>query len=257
MKSLQQNNRLAFGCSTVVLFLLLVPCGAYAQFGGIFSAILGTINGPIGGALNGINQVRTQILRAEQQVVWPLSLIAQAQNYIATIKVSYRGWMNNVYAIRVNSAILPASRTLESAFLSAQSTQIGNFSQIYTTAYGPQPVVGAAPQMNLQLMDIEDATAKDATEQSMAADQATQAMLQTAQKIEDQAQSTAPGTADMVTAEARTAELASIAVQHKLLAYQLREAAIQLGHRGTVLKQSTTNMQNLNQQILNHLGGGR
>ena len=79
------------------------------------------------------------------------------------------------------------------------------------------PTSGAAPQLNLQMMDIEDATAKDATEQSMAADQATQKMLQTAQRIEDEAQTTAPGTADMVAAEARTAELASIAMQHKLL----------------------------------------
>jgi hypothetical protein len=61
----------------------------------------------------------------------------------------------------------------------------------------------------------------------------------------------------MVAAEARTAELASIAMQHKLLAYQLREAAIQLGHRGSILKQSTSNTQNLNQQILNHLGGSQ
>ena len=36
-------------------------------------------------------------------------------------------------------------------------------------------------------------------------------------QIEDQAQTTAPGTADMVAAEARTAELASLAMQHKLI----------------------------------------
>lgn len=107
------------------------------------------------------------------------------------------------------------------------------------------------------MMDMEDATAKDATEQAIAADQATQAMLQTAQKIEDQAETTAPGTADMIAAEARTAELASIAMQQKLLAYQLREAAIELAHRDAVLKQSTISMQNLNQQLLNHIGGGQ
>jgi hypothetical protein len=257
MKSPEQHNRAAFRCSAVLLLVLFVPCGAYAQFGGIFSAILGTITGPIGGALTGINQVRTQIFMTEQQVLWPMAFILQARNYVATIKASYRGWMNNVYAIRVNSAILPTSRTLESAFLSGQTLRIGELSHTYTTVYGVQPPTGAAPQLNLQLMDIEDATAKDATTQSIAADQATQAMLQTAQKIEDEAQTTAPGTADMVAAEARTAELASIAMQHKLLAYELREAAIQLGHRGSVLKQSTTNMQNLNQQILNHLGGGQ
>jgi hypothetical protein len=253
----ERAKRLAFAGCSVLFITLLAGSGAYAQFGGIFSAIISTITGPIGGALTEINQIRSQLLRTEQQLLWPVALITQTRNYIATIKASYRGWMNSVYSIPVNSAILPTSRSLESAFLSAQSGQIGNYSQIYRAAYGVQPAVGAAPQLNLQMMDIEDATARDATAQSMAADQATVTMLQTAQRIEDQAQTTAPGTADILAASARTAELASIAMQHKLLAYQLREAAIQLGHRGAVLKRSTTDMQNLNQQILNHLGGGQ
>jgi hypothetical protein len=252
-----RSERIAFTCSAVLLLALLVPTGAYAQFGGLFSAILGTITGPIGGALTDINRVRSEVLQTEQQALWPVALIAETQNYIATIRASYRGWMNSVFAIRVNSAILPASRSFESEFLSAQSGQIPAIGQSYTTEYGAQPAMAAAPQLNLQMMDIEDATAKDATEQSMAADQATQTMLQTAQKIEDQAETTAPGTADMVAAEARTAELASIAMQQKLLAYQLREAAIELSHRDAVLKQSTTSMQNLNQQLLNHIGGGQ
>jgi hypothetical protein len=252
-----RSERIAFTCSAVLLLTLLAPTGAYAQFGGLFSAILGTITGPIGGALTDINRVRSEVLQTEQQALWPVALIAETRNYIATIKASYRGWMNSVFAIRVNSAILPASRSFESEFLSAQSGQISNISQSYATEYGAQPAMGAAPQLNLQMMDIEDATAKDATEQSMAADQATQTMLQTAQKIEDQAETTAPGTADMVAAEARTAELASIAMQQRLLAYQLREAAFELAHRDAVLKESTTNMQNLNQQLLNRIGGGQ
>ena len=250
-------ERIAFTCSAFLLLALLVPTGAYAQFGGLFSAILGTITGPIGGALTDINRVRSEVLQTEQQALWPVALIEETRNYIATIKASYRGWMNSVFDIRVNSAILPASRSFESEFLSAQSGQIPAIGQSYTTEYGAQPAAGAAPQLNLQMMDMEDATARDATEQSMAADQATQTMLQTAQKIEDQAEITAPGTADMVAAEARTAELASIAMQQKLLAYQLREAAIELAHRDAVLKQSTTNMQNLNQQLLNRIGGGQ
>ncbi len=252
-----RSERIAFTCSAILLLALLVPTDAYAQFGGLFSAILGTITGPIGGALSDINQVQSEVLQTEQQALWPMTLIAETRNYIATIKASYRGWMNSVFDIRVSSAILPASRSLESEFLSAQSGQIPAIGQSYTTEYGAQPAAGAAPQLNLQMMDMEDATAKDATEQAIAADQATQAMLQTAQKIEDQAETTAPGTADMIAAEARTAELASIAMQQKLLAYQLREAAIELAHRDAVLKQSTISMQNLNQQLLNHIGGGQ
>ncbi|MGH9607977.1 MAG: hypothetical protein ACRD3N_20000 [Terracidiphilus sp.] len=257
MKRLQRSERIAFTSSVVLLMVLLVPTGAYAQFGGLFSAILGTITGPIGGALTDINQVRGEILQTEQQILFPVALIEETKNYIATIKASYRGWMNSVFSIRINSAVLPASQSFESEFLSAQTGQIPGFTQSYRTEYGAQPAMRAAPQLNLQMMDIEDATAKDATEQSMAADQATATMLQTAQKIEDQAEAAAPGTADMVAAEARTAELASIAMQQKLLAYQLREAAIELAQRNAVLKQSAANMQNLNQQLLNNLGGGQ
>ena len=257
MKWTRRSERVAFTCSAALLLSLLIPTGAYAQFGGLFSAILGTITGPIGGALTEINTIRTEVLETEREVLFPVALIEETKNYIATIKASYRGWMNSVFSIRVNSAALPASQSMETEFLSAQTGQIPGFTQSYRTEYGAQPAMGAAPQLNLQMMDIEDATAKDATEQSMAADRATQTMLQTAQKIEDQAEATAPGTADMVAAEARTAELASIAMQQKLLAYQLREAAIELAQRNAVLKQSAANMQNLNQQLLNNLGGGQ
>ena len=253
----KRAKRMAFGGCCAFLLALLGGSSAFAQFGGIFSIIVSTITGPIGGALSEINQIRGEVYQTEQQVVWPMMLITQARNYITAIKASYRGWMNGVYSIRVNSAILPTSQSLEAVFLSAQAGQIKNYREVYSTAYGIQPAIGAAPPLNLQMMDINDATAKDATAQSIAADQATGTMLKTAQRIEDEAQTTAPGTADILAASARTAELASLAMQHRLLAYQLREAAIQLGHRGAVLKQSTTNTQNLNQQILKHLGGGQ
>lgn len=87
-----------FTTGVLLALLLLYPTGAYAQFGSIFSSILGTITGPIGTALTDINQVRTQILQTEQQVLWPLSLITQAQNFVSTIKASYRGWMNRMHS---------------------------------------------------------------------------------------------------------------------------------------------------------------
>ena len=108
---------MSLGASMLVMALLLFPTGAYAQFGGIFSAILSTITGPIGGALTDINQIHSSILKTEQQVLWPVTLIAQAQNYISTIKGSYRGWMNQVYTLPVNSANLQMPKSLESTFL--------------------------------------------------------------------------------------------------------------------------------------------
>src|SRR6185437_10299617 len=134
MKKLR-SERIAFTCSAFLLLALLVPTGAYAQFGGLFSAILGTITGPVGGALSDINRVRSEVLQTEQQALWPAALIEETRNYIAAIKASYRGWMNSVFAIRVNSAILPASRSFESEFLSAQSGQIPDINQSYATEY--------------------------------------------------------------------------------------------------------------------------
>ena len=99
-----RSERIAVTCSTIVLLALLIPTGAYAQFGGLFSAILGTITGPIGGALTDINRVRSEVLQTEEQALWPVALIAETRNYIATIRASYRGWMNGVFAIQVNHA---------------------------------------------------------------------------------------------------------------------------------------------------------
>lgn len=52
-----RSERIVFMGSAVLLLALLVPTGAYAQFGGFFSA--GTITGPNGGALTDINRVRS------------------------------------------------------------------------------------------------------------------------------------------------------------------------------------------------------
>ena len=85
-----RSERIAFSCSAILLLALFVPTGAYAQFGGLFSAILETITGPIGGALNDINRIRSEVFQTEQQALWPVALIAETRNYIATIRASYR-----------------------------------------------------------------------------------------------------------------------------------------------------------------------
>ena len=82
-------------------------------------------------------------------------------------------------------------------------------------------------------MDMEDATAKDVTAESMAADSGTATMLQTASESRTRRRRQRPGR-PMVAAQARIAQLASMAMQHKLLAYQLRETAMELAHRGTI-----------------------
>jgi hypothetical protein len=95
----------------------------------------------------------------------------------------------------------------------------------------------------------------DSLKTAMVSDQNTQGMLTLADSLEQQAMNSAPGTAAMVTAQARVADLETQAEIAKMLAAQLRGEATKLAHQNAVLKQSsvsTQNLQNQIQQVLAH-----
>jgi len=80
-------------------------------------------------------------------------------------------------------------------------------------------------------------------------------MLSLADSLEQQAMTAAPGSASMVTAQARVADLETQAQLAKMLAAQLRQEATKLAHKNALLKQSATatrNLQNQIQQVLAH-----
>jgi len=84
---------------------------------------------------------------------------------------------------------------------------------------------------------------------AMVSDQNTQGMLTLADSLEQQAMSAAPGSAPMVTAQARVADLETQAQLAKMLAAQLREEAAKLAHQNAVLKQGSVATQSLQNQI--------
>jgi hypothetical protein len=104
-------------------------------------------------------------------------------------------------------------------------------------------------------MDMDDAMAMDSLKTAMVSDQNTRGMLTLADSIEQQAMTAAPGSAPMVTAQARVADLETQAQLAKMLAAQLRQEATKLAHQNAVLKQSsvaTENLRNQIQQVLAH-----
>ena len=215
----------------------------------IFQAIDSTISGDIGGALSGLNSIQNTLMQDEQNVLYPVSLINQSHNYVTTIVGGYRGWMTSVFTMPVNSAQLPSSQNLESIFLSASSSQTGSLGSVYQTSFGTVPSATAAPLAHRQMADMQDALAQDALAQSMAADQASTGLLTVANQIENETATTAPGTADMLAATARAAELQSLASQHKLLASMLREEAAQLAERNGRQKLNVQQMQQMNTNL--------
>ena len=215
----------------------------------IFSAIDSTISGDIGDALSGLKSIQNTFMKTEQSVLFPVTLINQSHSYVNTIMGSYRGWMSSVFTLPVNSAQLSSGRSLEKIFLSGNSAQTSSLGSLYHTSFGTVPAATAAPQAHRQMADMQDALAQDALAQSMAADQASTGLLSVANQIENETAATAPGTADMLAATARAAELQSLASQHKLLASMLREEAASLAESNGRQKLSVQQLQQMNTNL--------
>ena len=89
----------------------------------------------------------------------------------------------------------------------------------------------------------------------MLSDQTTQGMLALADSIEEQSATAAPGSAPMLSAQAKVANLETQAYLAKMLAAELRQEAGKLAHQNALLKQSaasTRNLQKQFQQVLTH-----
>ena len=242
-----------------VITLCLIPSNTRAQGVADILLLLHTITsslqGPIGDALSEIQKVSAAVNSFRQRIIWPLVLINQTRSFITTTRSRYTGLMFQIDAIKNNSATLAVPKQLESLFRSAQGGTIAQIPPIYMQVYQPVAQAGIAQPLHRNLMDIDDAIAMDSLKTAMVSDQNTQGMLTLADSLEQQAMSAAPGSAPMITAQARVADLETQAQLAKMLAAQLREEATKLAHQNAVLKQSsvaTQNLQNQIQQVLAH-----
>lgn len=243
----------------VVIALCLIPSNTRAaEVGDILSllqTITSTLQGSIGGALSEMRNLSAAVNNFRQQIIWPLAVINQTRAFVSSTRAHYTGLMFQIQSIKNNSATLALPMQLESMFRGAQSGPIGQLPSIYTQVYQPVALAGIAQPVQRNLMDIDDAMAMDSLKTAMVSDQTTQGMLTLADSLEQQAMTAAPGSAPMITAEARVADLETQAQLAKMLAAQLRQEATKLAHQNTVLKQSATatrNLQNQIQQVLAH-----
>jgi hypothetical protein len=243
----------------LVVTLFLAPTAARATgMGDILSllqTITSTLQGSIGGTLSEMRNLSVAINKFRQQIIWPLAVINQARAFVSTTRAHYTGLMAQIHGLKNNSATLALPVQLESMFRGGQSGTMGHLPSIYTQVYQPVAQSGIAQPVQRNLMDIDDAMAMDSLKTAMVSDQTTQGMLTLADSLEQQAMSAAPGSAPMVTAQARVADLETQAQLAKMLATQLRQEATRLAHQNAVLKQSATatrNLQNQIQQVLAH-----
>jgi hypothetical protein len=259
-----RNLQHRFSCNrrwlfVAVITLCLIPLNTRAQGIGdlllLLHNITSVLQGPIGDALSEMRKVSTAVNNFRQQIIWPLALINQTRAFVSATRAHYTGLMSQIEGLKNNSATLALPMQLESMFRSAHSGSIAQLPSIYAQVYQPLALAGIAQPVQRNLMDIDDAMSMDSLKTAMVSDQTTEGMLTLADSLEQQAMSAAPGSASMVTAQARVADLETQAQLAKMLASQLRQEATKLAHQNALLKQrsrATQNLQNQIQQVLSH-----
>jgi hypothetical protein len=240
----------------LVILALLVPPPANAQLGFLtglisiissglsaVSGILATVNstlqnviGPllrsISGAMAAIQSITQGILDFQQNIVYPLAAINSARGLVGQVQGIYnsiRGIWNTV----VRSATLVNPQGLENVILSKDAGQIGAVATRFSAVYTPLPAATEVHPSTRDVIDSSDAASQAAMKRSADRELAAADQMMTALA------STAPGTAEMIGAQAGAWVVRSQAYTQQALAEMMRLRAVELAGQGAQLKEST------------------
>ncbi|MBN8728913.1 MAG: hypothetical protein J0L64_00100 [Acidobacteria bacterium] len=246
---------LAVSLALILAMAIVAPQPAHAQFslGGITGAfnlvnqvannILSFINNTMRPLLEGVQSAAqalqgflNQLRNLWEQVVWPLSEINRARNLASNLIATFRGLLNNLYAIGVNSAQLPNPSRLEAVM---RNRQVGDHPQLvseFQRTFGTLPAPSEVHPEERNLIDVDDALAISQLMTLKMGDASADNTLRAAEAIEEEATRMAPGSAAMSAAAAYIAAVQSQAHIQKMLAGQLRQEAARLAHDTMTLK---------------------
>jgi len=236
----------------LVMVLALVPQQANAGIGDIVSILTGiysTLRGGIGGPLNAIQSVNTNVRDLHQQVVWPVATLNQARGFVGQVTAQYRDPMWQIHTLSTNSATLSSPLQLESVVRSGQVGSVTQMQPLFRRLYQPVPDVSAAPAAERNMMDMDDAASLTALKTTVVSDQDGNQMLSLADQMEEQAAQAAPGSTPLLTAQAQIASLESQAFLQRMLAAELRQEATRLAHDNAARKRSAEAARNLRNQV--------
>lgn len=237
------RNTVAFVVAMGVVIMLL-PSKARSQLGldpccAIISVGLSTISNLLSSAvakpLGSIQQLEQQSASFEQQVVFPVTAINQARGLAGQFQGQF-AQMRQVIQSPVASATLPASQQLEQTLLSRNPNSLPAISSNYTSLYGAVMPATDAPQAVRDLVDMTDAEAQAAMKKAVEIDALADLELQAAERINQQLQTAAPGSAAILEAQTSAWLVRANAYTQSAMAELVRVRSIDLADRGAQLK---------------------
>jgi len=226
----QSHRILGLTLIGVLIITFIFPASAYAQFGilGGIQNLLNLINRSIHGILNGIASVTQAIQSLHDQIVWPVRLIRQAREALALLISQNRGALPEILNTPVRSATFPIPSDLEARIRNGQTNDFAALAQSYNRTFGAVPEASNADSTTRNLIDADDAVALSALKTLKASDQSTALILESGNRIEDEASSAAPGSAPFLTATGVAANIQSQAMMQKMLAAMIRQEATKI-----------------------------
>ena len=226
------------------------PCCAILATG--LATISNVLSSVIGGGLNAILSIEKDISNFEQTVVWPQTLINQAQSLVATVQGIFTH-IEGVMRVPVNSATLPAPQQFERNLLSRDPSQIAQTSTQYNAVYGAVPDATLASPETRNVIDMTDAAAQAAMKRAIEIDALADLELRAAGQINQSIQSAAPGSAPIIEAQADAWLVRANAYTQSATADLMRVRAIDLADASAKVKNGAANTAAVQQQIYNLL----
>lgn len=245
----------------LLIVSLVTPQPAQAQFGFLFSLIsavtsgMNTLNNvmtsinnalrnviaPILDRINStmaaVRQTITLIFQYQRDIVYPQSAIDRARDLVGQVHgiyVSIRG----IWARSVASATLPTPQRLEAVIQSRDPDRIGEVGVSFSSVYTPLPQPEDSHPEQRDLIDSADAAAQAAMKRAIAIDAIADRELAVAEQMMLALESAAPGTADMIGAQAGAWLVRSHAYTQQALAELMRLRTVELAAQGARIKES-------------------
>jgi len=254
------RNAVAVSCGLVMLVALLPskarsqlgldPCCAMMQIG--LNTISGLLRNSVALPLGSIQQSQQQSANFEQQIVFPMAAINQARNMAVQFESQFVQ-MRQLFQLPVASATLPMPQMLEQSLLSGNPGAMPQITSNYYSLYGTVMAPANAPQPVRNLVDMTDAEAQAAMKKAVEIDALANLELQAAEQINQQLQTTAPGTSTILEAETAAWLVRANAYMQSAMAELVRVRSIELANSSGQLKFSashTATLQSTGNQVL-------
>jgi hypothetical protein len=185
--------------------------------------------------LGTLQGVLTAIQNFFQSVVYPQDAINRARGLVGAIQGLY-AQIQVLSRMNVASATLSLPRQLEQILLSRSPLNIPVVTVNFQSLYQTVPIAGNASPQTRDMIDITDATAQAAMKRSLAIDAIADIEMQAADRINQELEQAAPGTAPMIEAEAAAWLVRANAYTQSALGDLMRVRAIALANGNAQLK---------------------